>query len=90
MAVLLPVAVAEEAVVPATAGAVPPQSSDASLNTLEVGGDSLDLEPDTDTYTVNAYGETSITLTPTASDSGARITVNGDTVRSGRPHTVHP
>ena len=69
-------------------GGPPTQSSDASLDTLEVGGESLDLDPDTDTYAVNAYGETSITLTPTASDRGARITVNGERVRSGRPHTV--
>ena len=69
-------------------GGPPAQSSDASLNTLEVGEESLDLDPDTDTYPVNAYGEESITLTPTASDRGARITVNGERVRSGRPHTV--
>ena len=69
-------------------GGPPAQSSDASLDTLEVGGDSLDLDPDTDNYPVNAYGDTSLTLTPTASDRGARITVNGERVRSGRPHTV--
>ena len=69
-------------------GGGPAQSSDASLDTLEVGGDSLDPDPDTDNYPVNAYGETSLTLTPTASDRGARITVNGERVRSGRPHTV--
>ncbi len=73
---------------PTTGGGGPAQSSDASLDTLEVGEDSLDLDPDTHTYTVNAYGETSLTLTPTASDRGARITVNGNTVRSGRPHIV--
>ena len=69
-------------------GDPPAQSSDASLDTLEVGGDSLDLDPDTDTYTRDAYGETSLTLTPTASDRGARITVNGERVRSGTPYTV--
>ena len=77
VAVLLPVA--EEAV-----GAVPPaQSSDASLDTLEVEEDSLDLDPDTDTYAVNAYGETSLTLTPTANHPDAEITVDGETVESG-------
>ena len=69
-------------------GSGPAQSSDASLNTLEIGGDSLDLDPDTDTYTRDAYGEKRLTLTPTASDRRARITVNGERVRSGRPHTV--
>ena len=54
VAVLLPVA----AVV--AVGAVPPaQSSDASLDTLEVGGDSLDLDPRIRmTYTLDVYGET--------------------------------
>ena len=69
-------------------GSPPAQSSDASLNTLEVGGESLDLDPDTDTYAVNAYGETSLTLTPTANHPDAEITVNGERVRSGRPYTV--
>ena len=69
-------------------GGGPAQSSDASLDTLEVGEDSLDLDPDTGTYTVNAYGETSLTLTPTANHPDAEITVNGETVRSGTPHTV--
>ena len=66
----------------------PAQSSDASLDTLEVGEDSLDPDPDTDTYTLDAYGETSLTLSPAASDRGARITVNGERVRSGTPYTV--
>ena len=69
-------------------GGSPAQSSDASLDTLEIGEDSLDLEPQKDDYTRDAYGEKSLTLTPTASDRGARITVNGERVRSGRPHTV--
>ncbi len=69
-------------------GGGPAQSSDASLDTLEIGENSLDPDPDTGTYTRDAYGEESITLTPTASDRGARITVNGERVRSGRPHTV--
>ena len=69
-------------------GGGPAQSSDASLGTLEIQEASLDFDPDTNTYTLDAYGETSLTLTPTASDSGARITVDGETVRSGMPHTV--
>ena len=69
-------------------GGPPAQSSDASLDTLEIGGDSLDLDPDTDTYTRDAYGEKRLTLTPTASDSRARITVNGERVRSGTPYTI--
>ena len=60
-----------------------PQSSDASLNTLEVGEKSLDLDPDTDAYTVSTYGETSLTLTPTANHPDAEITVDGETVESG-------
>ena len=70
-------------------GGEPQLSSDASLDTLEVGENSLDnFDPDTGTYTVNAYGETSLTLTPTANHPDAEITVNGETVRSGTPHTV--
>ena len=69
-------------------GGPPAQSSDASLDTLEVGGKSFDLDPDTDTYTLDAYGKTSITLTPTANHPDAEITVNGEMVQSGRPHTV--
>ena len=64
-------------------GSPPAQSSDASLDTLEVEGDFLDLDPDTDTYTVNAYGETSLILTPTANHPDAEITVNGEMVESG-------
>ena len=65
-----------------------PQSSDASLNTLEVGEKSLDLDPDRDTYAVSTYGETSLTLTPTANHPDAEITVDGETVQSGTPYTV--
>ena len=61
----------------------PAQSSDASLDTLRIGEYSLDLDSDTDTYTVNAYGETSLTLTPTANHPDAEITVDGETVESG-------
>ena len=69
-------------------GGPPAQSSDASLETLEIEEDSLDLDPQKDDYTRDAYGETSLTLTPTASDSRARITVDGNSVRSGTPYTV--
>ena len=66
----------------------PAQSSDASLDTLEVGEDSLDLEPQKDDYTRDTYGETSLTLTPTANHPDAEITVNGEMVQSGTPYTV--
>ena len=69
-------------------GGPPAQSSDASLETLEIEEDSLDLDPQKDDYTRDAYGEKNLTLTPTASDSRARITVDGNSVRSGTPYTV--
>ena len=65
-------------------GTTPPAlSSDASLNTLEIKEASLDFDPGTDTYTVNVYGVTIVTLTPTANHPDAEITVNGNTVQRG-------
>ena len=66
----------------------PVLSSDATLDSLEIRGASLDFDPGTDAYTVNVYGVTVLTLTPAASDTGAVITVHGETVESGTPYTV--
>ena len=70
-------------------GAPPPVlSSDATLDSLEIEGASLDFDPGTDTYTVNVYGVTALTLTPTANHPDAEITVNGNTVQRGSSATV--
>ena len=60
----------------------PSLSGDASLSALEIEEVSLDFDPDRDTYRVNAYGISSLTLTPTANHEDAEITVtvNGETV----------
>ena len=59
------------------------QSADATLSALEIEEASLDFDPDTYTYTLNAYGEETVTLTPTANHEDAEITVNADRVESG-------
>jgi len=59
---------------------------DASLAGLTVNGPNLDLSflSGTTTYAASvAYGVTSLTLTPVATDSGASITVDGILVASG-------
>ncbi len=61
----------------------PALSSDATLNNIEIEEASLDFDPDTRTYTVNVYGVTAVTLTPTANHPDAEITVNGNTVQRG-------
>ena len=60
----------------------PALSRDASLNTLGIEGASPVFDPDTYDYTLNAYGEETLTLTPTANHDDAEITVtvNGETV----------
>ena len=59
------------------------QSADATLSALEIEEASLDFDPDTYTYTLNAYDEETVTLTPTANHEDAEITVNADRVESG-------
>ena len=66
----------------------PALSGDASLNTLGIEGISPDFDPDTYTYTLNAYSISSLTLTPTANHENAEITVNGETIESGSSATV--
>ena len=66
----------------------PALSGDASLNTLGIEGISPDFDPDTYTYTLNAYGESTVTLTPRANHENAEITVNGETIESGSSATV--
>ena len=60
----------------------PDPSADASLSALEIEEASLDFDPDTYDYTLNAYDVSSLTLTPTANHEDAEITVtvNGGTV----------
>ena len=61
----------------------PAQSSDATLSGLMISGVSLSFNPETYTYTVNVYGVTTVTVTPTANHADAEISVNGYPVQSG-------
>jgi len=65
-------------------GPAPPAlSGDATLSALGIQEASLDFDPDTYAYTLNVYGEETLTLTPRANHPDADITVNGNRVRSG-------
>ena len=64
----------------------PPLSSDASLSALALSAGALAFVPGTTAYTMAVpYAVASLTLTPTAGDSGATLTVNGVAVSSGEP-----
>ncbi|MBC6414548.1 MAG: cadherin-like beta sandwich domain-containing protein, partial [Chromatiales bacterium] len=68
-----------------------PLSNDASLSALEVSAGILspDFMSDIQSYTVSVANTiTTITLTPTASDPDAGITVNGGSASSGIPLTA--
>ncbi|SFT59959.1 putative Ig domain-containing protein [Mesorhizobium sp. YR577] len=63
-----------------------PTSNDASLSSLSVSAGTLNpaFAPSTTGYTVSVPSPvSSLTLTPTAADTGATITVNGQSVTSG-------
>ncbi|MEO9340881.1 putative Ig domain-containing protein [Mesorhizobium sp. SB112] len=63
-----------------------PASNDASLSNLSVSAGTLNpaFAPGTTGYTVSVPSAvSSLTLTPTAADTGATITVNGQSVTSG-------
>ena len=62
----------------------PPPSLDASLSALVLSAGSLDFAPQTTAYAVRVpFAVSSVTVTPTASDAGATVTVNGVEVSSG-------
>ena len=64
----------------------PPPPVDASLSALALSAGALAFAPGTTAYTVALpYAVASLTLTPTAGDSGATLTVNGVAVSSGEP-----
>ncbi|MDG0792228.1 DUF4073 domain-containing protein [Cohnella ginsengisoli] len=66
-----------------------PLSDNAYLSNLIVNPGSLTFDPNTETYTVNVpYGTTSIDVTPTVADSGATVTVHGDSTTSGSARTI--
>ncbi len=63
-------------------------SNNADLSNLAASAGALSpaFDPNTLSYTVNTpFSTTSTTVTPTASDAGATITVNGNPVTSGNP-----
>jgi len=61
-------------------------STDALLSNLTISNGSLTFSPQTVSYMVSvADGVTSVTVTPTADQSNATITVNGNGVTSGSP-----
>ena len=65
-------------------GGGPVLSSDASLSALSLSAGALAFAPETTTYPVAVpYAVAGVTVTPTASDSGATVTVNGGEVSSG-------
>ena len=66
-------------------------SSDASLSSLQVGSGTLDpqFSKDRTAYAVTVSKDaSSITVTPTANDPWASITVNGQAAASGTPFTA--
>ena len=65
-------------------------STDATLSALTVSPENIeDFDKDTTEYAVAVENsETAATLTPTASDSGATISVGGTAVTSGSGHQV--
>ena len=63
---------------------LPEGCSDASLENIEIYPGELEFDPMDFSYEVPVgYGPESVTVTPTASESEAVITVNGNTVGSG-------
>ena len=63
---------------------MPEGCSDASLQNIEISPGELEFDPMDLSYEVPVgYGPESVTVTPTASESEAVITVNGNTVGSG-------
>ena len=63
---------------------MPEGCSDASLENIEISPGELEFDPMDLSYEVAVgYGPESVTVTPTASESEAVITVNGNTVQSG-------
>ena len=70
---------------------LPEGCSDASLRNIEISPGELEFDPMNLSYEVAVgYGPVSVTVTPTASESEAVITVNGETVQSGTRHTPLP
>ena len=70
-------------------GLSPAQSSDASLSSLEISEGTLIFSPGILSYEVTANLEaTEVTVTPTASDTEARITVNDEEVTSGESKSI--
>jgi len=72
---------------------VVPASSNANLSDLafSAGPISSAFHPGTTNYTlIVPFSTTSTTVTPTAADGGATITVNGNTVVSGTPSPAIP
>ena len=68
---------------------MPEGCSDASLENIEISPGELEFDPMDLSYEVPVgYGPVSVTVTPTASESEAVITVNGETVQSETPYTV--
>lgn len=70
----------------AMAEETPPLSADATLSSLTSGGTSLSpaFSPLTGTYSASvANAVNNITITPTVSNAGATVTVNGNAVESG-------
>jgi hypothetical protein len=65
----------------------PPASSNADLASLKVSNGVMNpsFDPAKTAYTSMFIGQPSITITPTAADAGAKITVNGTGVASGQP-----
>ena len=64
----------------------PAPSSDATLSALSLSAGWLAFAPETSAYAAEVpYAVASVTVTPTASDSGATLTVNGVAVASGEP-----
>ena len=64
----------------------PPPPDNESLSALVLSAGALALVPGTTAYTVAVpYAVASLTLTPSAGDSGATLTVNGVAVASGEP-----
>ena len=73
----------------ATGTITEPASTDATLSALTVSEGTLHGFPDSRPFVVGvANSVTSIDVTPTVSDDGATITVNGDAASSGNAHTV--
>ena len=64
----------------------PPSPGDASLSALGLSAGALAFAPETTAYAVEVpYEVAGMTVTPTAGDDGASMTVNGVVVSSGEP-----